>query len=307
MMCKFSIIVPIYNTSKYLNKCFDSIINQTFDDYEVICVNDGSTDNSINIINKYCKNKKFKCITTKNNGLSEARNIGVDNSSGEYILFLDSDDYIDNKLLENINNNLSDEDVIRFQVREVDDNYNCIKEYHEKEFKHKKIDEAIDIIINYHFIENAWCYAYKKKFYVDNKFKFIKGIYHEDFALIPLILCKCRFISSIDYIGYNYTQRNNSIMNTNNYDKTKKKAYDFLIGYDYLYKEINNLKIDIKVKKIILSYISNCIILKLRDLNKDDFKAYKNKLLDRKVYDNILDDTIKRKIKKIFIKYLLNR
>ena len=75
-MPKFSIIVPVYNTEKYLNRCLESIEKQTLDDYEVIIVNDGSTDNSKSIIDKYLSNNKFKCINKENGGLSDARNVG---------------------------------------------------------------------------------------------------------------------------------------------------------------------------------------------------------------------------------------
>ena len=97
MKIKYSIVVPVYNTEKYIRKCLDSIKNQTYTNYEVIIINDGSTDNSLEIINEYTKNKKFKVYTTKNKGLSEARNNGVKHCTGDYILFIDSDDFVHNK------------------------------------------------------------------------------------------------------------------------------------------------------------------------------------------------------------------
>ena len=93
---KFSIIVPVYNTEKYLKRCLDSIKSQSFKDYEVIIVNDGSTDNSSDIISKY----PYKIINQENLGLSRARNNGVKEASGDYLIFLDSDDYIEKDLLE---------------------------------------------------------------------------------------------------------------------------------------------------------------------------------------------------------------
>ena len=96
---KFSIIVPVYNVENYVDKCIKSILNQTYKNYEVIIINDGSTDNSLNIINKYKNNKKIKIITQKNKGLSNARNNGMKMATGDYLLFIDSDDYIEDKLL----------------------------------------------------------------------------------------------------------------------------------------------------------------------------------------------------------------
>ena len=95
-MCDISIVIPIYNVEKYLRKCLDSVYSLNLDNKEVILVNDGSTDTSINILNEF-KNKypnKTKIISQKNQGLSEARNIGIKNSNGKYILFIDSDDFI---------------------------------------------------------------------------------------------------------------------------------------------------------------------------------------------------------------------
>ena len=98
-MPKISVIVPIFNVEKYLKECLESIINQTFKDIEIICINDGSTDNSLDILNQYAeKDNRIKVITQSNQGLSAARNTGIKYANGEYISFIDSDDYIDTSL-----------------------------------------------------------------------------------------------------------------------------------------------------------------------------------------------------------------
>lgn len=102
-----SVIVPIYNTSKYLSKCIDSIINQTYKNLEIILVNDGSTDNSLDICNKYkLIDSRIIIINKDNGGLSSAKNIGLDNHKGRYIAFIDSDDYVDNNFIGELYNNL---------------------------------------------------------------------------------------------------------------------------------------------------------------------------------------------------------
>ena len=113
-MPKFSIIIPVYNVEKYLKKCLESVYNQTYKNYEVIVVNDGTKDNSMDIV----KNYPAKVINQKNQGLSVARNNGVEKASGEYILFLDSDDYIEKGLLKEINKSLNNNpDIVRFQIK----------------------------------------------------------------------------------------------------------------------------------------------------------------------------------------------
>ena len=114
-MPKFSIIVPVYNVEEYIDDCLKSIKSQTFKDYEVIVVNDGTKDNSMDIV----KNYDVEIINQENGGLSSARNTGVKKAKGEYLIFLDSDDYIEKDLLKKINDSLKDNpDVVRFQIKE---------------------------------------------------------------------------------------------------------------------------------------------------------------------------------------------
>ena len=292
---KFSIIVPVYNTEKYLKRCLDSIKSQTFKDYEVIIVNDGSTDNSSDIISKY----PYKVINQENLGLSMARNNGVKASIGDYLIFLDSDDYIEKDLLKEINNSLSNSpDLVRYQIKEVFDNEDNIN-YEETPFDNKNGVDAFKFITNYHFVENAWAYAIKREFYLKEKFSFKKGAYHEDFGLIPLVIIKSKIVNSINYVGYCYYQRDGSIMNDRDYDKTKKKVDDFYNHYLYLTKEINKTKLD---KTYFMSFISNSLILKITELKGKDYKKALKRLKKDKVFDNLLNNTFFRKIKNLLVK-----
>lgn len=292
---KFSIIVPVYNTEKYLKRCLDSIRKQTFKNYEVIIVNDGSTDNSSDIISKY----PFKIINQKNQGLSMARNNGVKESSGEYLIFLDSDDYIEKDLLREINNSLSNNpDLVRYQIKEVFDDKSDVN-YEEESFENKDGVEAFKLITKYHFVENAWAYAIKREFYLKEKFSFKKGTYHEDFGLMPLVIIKSKIVNSINYVGYCYYQRDGSIMNSSDYSKTKNKVKDFYNHYLYLTKEINKTKLD---KIYFMSFISNSLILKITELKGKDYKETLDKLKKDKVFDNLLNDTFLRKIKNMLVK-----
>ncbi len=294
-MPKFSIIIPVYNVEEYIKDCLESVARQTFKDYEVIVVNDGTKDNSMEIV----KNYKVKIINQENQGLSVARNNGVKKARGEYILFLDSDDTIEEELLEKLNKSTKDNpDLIRFQIQETYSNQEP-KKWQEEGFDTCNGEKAFEKICKYHFVENAWCYAIKKSYYEENHFEFAKGKIHEDFGLIPLVIIKAKKVKSISYIGYNYRQRENSIMSTNNYEKTKKKVEDFYNHYLFLRNEIKKTNLDLKY---FMSFISNSLIIKITELNKEDYKEYKSLLRKEKVFDYLLTDTASRKIKKILVK-----
>lgn len=295
-MPKYSIIIPVYNVEKYLKRTLDSVFNQTEQNFEVIVVNDGSTDKSIEIAKKY----KVKIIDTKHVSVSEARNIGVKHAKGDYLIFLDSDDYWDKDLLKEISKSLGNNpDLVRFQVRTVTDKDER-KDYSEQIFKELTGEEAFNIISKYHFVESVWCYAIKREYYLKENFKFKKGTIHEDFGLTPLIIIKAQIVNSIAYIGYNYYRRSGSIMNTPDYEWTKRKVKDFYNHYLYLNKEIEKVAVN---KKVFKSFIANSMLMKICELEKADYKCFLKLLKENHVFDNILDDTFQRKIKKQLVKF----
>ena len=306
-MVKYSFVVPVYNTEKYLKKCLDSLVNQTFEDFEIIIVNDGSTDNSKNIIDDYLKKyKNIILLDQKNAGLSEARNNGVKKAKGKYLIFIDSDDYVEKDLLKNIDDNIEDVDVLRYQIVTEDIYGNNKKEYKEEVFDVTTGYDAFKLITNYHFVEPAWCYVYKKDYYVRNNFRFKKGIYHEDFALIPYVIYKARTVKSINYIGYHYITREGSIMNNSDYNKTVKKAFDMLEGYKALKLFAKNPSVKDNYDDYYLSYISNCVIVKAKELKREERKNYINELKKINAFDGVLVNTKARKLKKELMKLNLN-
>lgn len=295
---KYSIIIPVYNVEEYLNRCLKSILNQTYSNYEVIIVNDGSPDNSDNIIKSYEKeDKRFKGYKKVNGGLSDARNYGLKYATGDYLIFIDADDYIENNYLEKVNDVLErnkDIDVLKFKIKLVDEGENLIRM---ENGLNKEGVTSFEELVKLEFLEPAWSYVYKLSFWKENNFTYLKGMIHEDFGLTPEILMKANKIYYLNSYLYNYVQRNGSIMSSNNKEKIHKKAYDMLYQYDRLIK-INYNK-DTKVYK---SFLANALISKTNTLDKEEQKKYKEELRKRKVIDNLIDDTLKRKIKKIIYK-----
>ncbi len=294
-MPKFSIIIPAYNIEKYIDKCLKSVFNQTYTDYEVIVTDDGSTDQTVEKI----KNYDVKFIENNHVGVSEARNIAIKKAQGEYLVFLDSDDWWDKDLLKHLaSSSKNNPDLIRFQMRTVTETGEK-KDFKEAAFTGKSGEEAFSLVTKFHFVDAACCYAIKRDYYVEEKFAFAKGRVHEDYGLMPLIIIKAKSVNCISYVGYNYFRRTESIMNNPDYNWIKKKTEDCYYHYFKLIEEIDKTNLDSKVFK---SFIANTLILKICSLNKKDYKEYKKKLKKNNVYDNILADTFSRKVKKQLLK-----
>ena len=297
---KYSFIVPAYNTEKYIDKCLKSIFSNTYKNFEVIIVNDGSTDKTEDIINKYIKKyDNIIYIKQKNMGLSLARNNGVKKATGDYLLFIDSDDYVEKNLLENINKNIDDLDVLRYQLNIVFNDK--IIPYEEKEFNVTDGIDAFEKIVKYKFIEMAALYVINRKYYLDNNFMFEKDVYHEDYGLLPLVIATAKKVKSINYLGYNYVQRDGSIMSSNDIEKMKKKMDDMLFLFTKAIKYLDNIPNSQNVK----SFYANSIIDKYNSLSDKLKKEYIKKIKDLKVISYLSNDSFKRKIKKILyeIKY----
>lgn len=225
---KFSIIIPVYNVEQYLRKCLDSVLEQSYKgDYEVICVNDGSTDSSLAILEEYAeKRDKIKIINQANGGLSEARNAGLRAAQGEYIWFVDSDDWIEYNSLDVLSKNLDNEDVICFNG----------KRYFEDGTKETP-DEGIDITNisgwdyynryalqtrKFHFV-CVVLRAYKREFLLSNNLFFEPGMYHEDNLFTPFLCYYAQKVEVIPDILYYYRIREGSITQTFNEKRLSDK------------------------------------------------------------------------------------
>ncbi len=297
---KFSIIVPVYNVEKYIKDCLDSILNQSYDNFEVIVVNDGSPDNSQKIIDDYVKkDNRIKSFIKENGGLSDARNYGVERADGDYILFVDSDDTINNKLLEKLNDNAYDcIDIIRFQMINIDGSNKFCDEC--ECFDSISGEDAFFKLAKTSMFVTACSSAYRLDFWKKNKFKYAVGRYHEDFGLTPLVYISAKKVSCIDYKGYNYFLRENSIMTSNDDKKLTKKNEDCLYHYDFLISNAAKLNISEKALNYYKSFVSNALINRSILLDGKMLDDYIKILKEKKVGENLLNDSMGRKLKKMF-------
>ena len=218
---KFSVIIPVYNVEAYLRDCLDSVLRQTCSDWQAICVDDGSTDGSAVILNEYdaCESR-MKVITQPNGGLSAARNAGIKAAEGEYVLFLDSDDWLEADALLTLAENLYGEDMLCFSGRrffEADkafrqaDNlkpcsYSSGMEYYNDNALQFRDFAFVCVVLR----------AYKRSFLIDNSLWFKEGIFHEDNLFTPLVCYHAHRVKQIPDCLYDYRVRSNSITTTNN-------------------------------------------------------------------------------------------
>ena len=206
-----SVIVPVYNVEEYLKECLDSIKNQTFTDFEVILVNDGSTDNSQEICKLYCEqDSRFCLINQENKGQSIARNIGVAESKGKFIVFIDSDDIVRVDMLDQLMNYMSDEiDIVECDKTE-DIQYLNEKG---KDIQVKELDsnEALYKCFNHAVSWSPVAKLYRRE--IVEKIPFLENLIYEDFYTGIVSLKYIHKMRKIDYIGYYYRYHPSSTMN----------------------------------------------------------------------------------------------
>lgn len=215
-----SIILPVYNGSKYLKRCINSILKQTYENIELIVIDDGSKDNSLEIINSF-KDKRLKVFTQKNMGVAKTRNKGISLSKGEYIFFVDNDDYLDENYIKTYMSYRENDVVIGGYKRRNEDK----------------------IILDKHILNNPfskfenmapWGRMIKKSVLTQNDIKFFHYSIGEDIIFNLKLYSKCFNIKTIDYSGYNWFFNKKSVSNTSQkkFDTDITVLLDEMIKYD---------------------------------------------------------------------------
>ena len=306
-MPKISVIIPVYNTEKYVEKCLESLAKQEMKDFEVIIVNDGSTDNSENVIKNYMQSSKLniKYLEKENGGLASARNYGFEKASGKYISFLDSDDYLDKNLFSELEKYIDkDIDLIKFKMKKVDEKGRLIEKLDGPVFDICSGKQAYEkLCTSDKYMDPACIYLYKREFFVENNFKY-KLRYHEDFGLTSLIIVQAKTVVSTDICGYNYLQTEESLTRSKDDSKNIDRAKDMLIHYDNMLAVIDaNYDLSEKTKELVKRYYTNSVVLKAGSLKGKEKRNYIKEIKYRMMYKNIKPENLKQKIKRILLKY----
>lgn len=214
-MPKFSIIIPVYNVASYLRDCLDSVLAQACADWEAVCVNDGSTDQSLSILKEYtAKDKRIRIIDQPNGGLSAARNVGLKAAKGEYVFFLDGDDWIVPDALEKLNQQIAGQDMIVYSGRQHATYASGMEYYNANALLPHKIPFVCAVLR-----------IYKRTFLQAYNLWFTKGIYHEDNLFTPIACYYAGKVTVIPDELYVYRIRENSIMTTFNAKRLTDMTY----------------------------------------------------------------------------------
>lgn len=236
-MIDLSIIVPVYNVEEYLEECLNSIISIKDVKTQIICIDDCSTDSSSAILNKYDNYNNIEVVKNKNNiGLASSRNEGLKHTEGQFVLFVDSDDFLNPDSIKTIVKKAIEDslDVLYFDVEEFGD-LNGSDSDRRKRKSSYGINDGVTVldqmIRNHEMFGSVWSALYRRSFLCDGNIKFIDGILHEDIPYTFEVLNKAKRVSVVNELGYFYRQREKSILHQNNY---LSRATGLIVGYSKL-------------------------------------------------------------------------
>lgn len=249
-MPKTSIIVPIYNAQNTLSYCLDSILNQTYNNYEIILVNDGSTDKSEALIKKYLQKypDKIKYFSQKNGGVASARNNGINKSKGKYLFFVDNDDFLDSDYIERFV-----EEIERTKADVVFGGYKRTKKDGTILFRR---DVKIHPTSKYVFLP-PWARIYRKESLIKNNLKFLNINIADDLYLNVLANLKLNVLPT-EYNGYNWVDNKSSVSNTDH--KGFNKKLDFIPLLEKIHVDTKGFKLKQEEKELLeYFFIKTCL------------------------------------------------
>lgn len=292
---KISVIIPVYNVEKYLKRCLDSVVNQTYKNLEIILVDDGSADNSGKICDEYAqKDKRIIVIHKENGGVSSVRNKGLDICTGDYVSFIDSDDWLENCFYEYVVNNVKDNDLLIFFYHITNGKNSKWIKYNNAEFELTK-EKCLMELTKAKIQSYLWVMIFKRKLFYNIRFPQNRN--YEDQAIMHLLIDKCQNIKYCNKAFYNYFQNPKGITHTVNYKNYKDFLYVNILRGRFLKKKYP------EIYKYHLNYIYSAIA-KLCWLYKNDeryvirYKFLRKFILNR-LMKNIFNIkiTLKTKVK----------
>lgn len=306
-MEKVSIIIPAYNAEKYINRCIESILSQTYKNLEIIIINDGSVDNTEKIITEYAKkDNRIILINQRNQGAYLTRVSGIKKSTGEYLMFIDADDFIEIDGIEKSITKIkkSDADVLRF---------NCIIEPSKKlknpiipkESKDIQFDQnkLIELLANTYAM-NSLCFClYRRKLFNNIKYKNERISYAEDYLLNIQIAKNVTKVLCIGDVVYHYTQNKTSTMHVTTLVKEQEKAEEQIESLNALWELDQNKE---RAAMRILNMTQNCMYKIMQKTNRKTFTEWANTYCNKQLFSKIRKKFSKKELKDIIKKYSIS-
>ena len=252
-----SVIVPIYNVEEYLDECIESICNQTYDNLEIIMIDDGSTDRSGNIADKWAKlDKRCNIYHKKNEGISVARNCGIEKAKGKFLIFVDSDDLIEKNMIERLHQEIKKEnvDIVCCGIKsrknskneecyfELEDRIFTFEEYLSEMYFHKTMQDETNIVIPFTV---AWNKIYRATLF--NNIRYPQGKIHEDSYIIHHLVYEAKKIKWINEPLYIYRERGGSIMQDKYSPKRMDDFYALIDRVEFIQDKIDNCSLKNKI------------------------------------------------------------
>jgi len=264
-MIKVSVIVPVYNVERYLEKCLNSLVHQTLKEIEIIAINNGSTDKSLDILRKY--EKKFdnlRVFDSKCRGISRTRNYGIEKAKGEYIAFVDSDDYVDKKMFKIMYDRAKkdDLDVVVCDYYNYYENDKSLKEVKIVDFDNTNISSNKSLIFQIN--PAPWNKIYKRKLFDNKNYRFPIDLKYEDLGYIPILLTTAESIGKVNLPLNYYLIRGNS--ETTTMDKRVFNVFDIL---DILYKFFKEKNME-KTKEVEFLFVNILTMYNLQQKYNND-------------------------------------
>lgn len=319
---KISIIIPCYNCEKTIASTIESILNQTYQDFEIIICNDGSTDNLLDVISKYLDDNRIVLINKDNGGVASSNSYAIRQATGNIIMFIDGDDKANNDLFETIINNIEDYDLLGFGFKKINEKNKLIGYKSLNNIQYKNKDEVKDLMSKYYFDNHSfsafknlfvyrWSIAFKKEIIdqIIDEYERLNFSLYEDYVFISLALEKAKKVKTIDYIGIDYLQLKNS------HSRINQKDYDDLYflrknlrKYIHFYSIRNNLDEDIFLTMefdVSKFYLSRIIKRSSFKESKRLFKLLKKDEIYNKSKSKVStkDESFKRKVYFYFLKH----
>ena len=294
-----SIIIPVYNVEQYIESCIKSCISQVYKNNEILLIDDGSNDNSGIICDEFAKKyDNIKCYHKENGGLSDARNYGIEQAQGKYIMFVDSDDIVDKNILLHLYNciNLNDDASIAVcNLTHFENEKDIVFNYSNQNICYLQ-NEALKNFLYQNLIPTSACgKLYKKELLISKNIRFIKGQRFEDNYFVFRILSNSNSVIYTPEKLYAYRHRINSITTSN----FSEKDFDIIDIGKVILKEVEYFNDDIKKAAIIYQY-TNCLRIYLtitKEYTADNRYSYSKKYLDYHTEDVIKNKNVRLKLK----------